>query len=141
MVDLTTEVTYETAAGMFGRLTGIDVSSERMDALTHQAAEDLTLLEVAPSREQIDQLVAQVSKVRFRRPVLVLGVDGAYVPSRPESARGRRPGQARQRARRAHRACVELAQGAECGSGKDALISPNGHWGVLSAWPPHPYSN
>jgi hypothetical protein len=46
-------------------------------------------------------LVAQVAKGRFRRPVLVLGVDGAYVPSRPESARGRRPGQARQRARRA----------------------------------------
>jgi len=33
--------------------------------------------------------------------VLILGIDGAYVPSRPESARGRRPGQARQRARRA----------------------------------------
>jgi hypothetical protein len=33
--------------------------------------------------------------------VLVLGIDGAYVPSRPESARGRRPGQARHRARRA----------------------------------------
>jgi Uncharacterised protein family (UPF0236) len=102
MVDLATEVPYEMAAGMFGRLTGIDVSSERMHALTHQAAEGLTLLEVAPSREQIDQLVAQVAKGRFRRPVLVLGVDGAYVPSRPESARGRRPGQARQRARRAH---------------------------------------
>jgi len=102
MVDLATEVPYEMAAGMFGRLPGIDVSSERMHALTHQAAEGLTLLEVAPSREQIDQLVAQVAKGRFRRPVLVLGVDGAYVPSRPESARGRRPGQARQRARRAH---------------------------------------
>ena len=102
MVDLTTEVPYEKAAGMFGRLTGIEVSSERMHALTHQAAKGLTLLEVAPSREQIDQLVAQVAKSRFRRPVLVLGVDGAYVPSRPESARGRRPGQGRQRARRAH---------------------------------------
>ena len=33
--------------------------------------------------------------------MLVLGLDGAYVPSRPESARGSRPGQARKRARRA----------------------------------------
>ena len=101
MADLATEVPYDTAAAMFGRLTGIGVSSERMHALTHQAAEGLTMLEVAPSRAQIDQLVAQVAQGRFRRPVLVLGVDGAYVPSRPESARGRRPGQARQRARRA----------------------------------------
>jgi hypothetical protein len=73
-----------------------------MHALTHQAAEGLTLLEVAPSRGQVDQLVAQVAKGRFRHPVLVLGVDGAYVPSRPESARGRRPGQAHQRAWQAH---------------------------------------
>lgn len=56
---------------------------------------------MAPSRDEIDQRVAQVATGRFRRPVLVLGIDGAYVPSRPESARGRRPGQARQRARRA----------------------------------------
>jgi hypothetical protein len=101
MADLATEVPYETASAMFGRVTGIGVSSERMHALTHQAAQGLTVVEVAPSRDEIDQLVAQVAKGRFRRPVLVLGVDGAYVPSRPESARGRRPGQARQRARRA----------------------------------------
>jgi hypothetical protein len=101
MADLATEVPYETAAAMFGRLTGLGVSSERMHALTHQAAEGLTMLEVAPSRAQIDQRVAQVAKGRLRRPVLVLGGDGASGPSRPERARGRRPGQARYRARRA----------------------------------------
>jgi hypothetical protein len=100
-VDMATELPYETAATLFGRLTGISVSSERMHTLTHQAAEGLTVLEVAPSRDQIDQRVARVAQGRWRRPVLVLGIDGAYVPSRPESARGRRPGQARQRARRA----------------------------------------
>jgi Uncharacterised protein family (UPF0236) len=99
--DLATELPYETASTLFGRLTGISVSSERMHTLTHQAAEGLTVLDVAPSRDKIDQLVAQVATGRFRHPVLVLGIDGAYVPSRPESTRGRRPGQARQRARRA----------------------------------------
>jgi hypothetical protein len=72
-----------------------------MHTLTHQVAEGLTVLDVAPSREAIAQRVAAVAAGRFRRPVLVLGIDGAYVPTRPESARGRRPGQARQRARRA----------------------------------------
>ena len=66
-----------------------------------QVAEGLTVLDVAPSRAVIEQRVAAVAAGRFRRPVLVLGIDGAYVPTRPESARGRRPGQARQRARRA----------------------------------------
>ena len=59
------------------------------------------MVEVAPSREEIDRRVAQVAAGRFRRPVLVLGIDGASVPSRPASARGRRPGPARYRARRA----------------------------------------
>ena len=100
-VELATEVPYETASTLFGRLTGIPVSSERMHMFTSHVAEGLSVEEVAPSREESDRRVGQVAAGRFRRPVLVLGIDGAYVPSRPESARGRRPGQARHRARRA----------------------------------------
>jgi Uncharacterised protein family (UPF0236) len=99
--ELAIELPYETASTLLGRLSGLSVSSERLHTLTNQAAEGLRVLDVAPSRDAIDQRVAQVAAGRFRRPVLVLGMDGAYVPSRPESARGRRPGQARQRARRA----------------------------------------
>jgi Uncharacterised protein family (UPF0236) len=99
--DLATEVPYETASALFGRLSGITVSSERLHTLTNQVAESLSVLDVAPSRNELEQRVAQVAAGRLRRPVLVLGIDGAYVPSRPESARGRRPGQARYRARRA----------------------------------------
>lgn len=99
--DLAIELPFDPASTQFERLSGIGVSSERMHTLTHRIADGLNVLEVAPSRDEINQRVAQVAKGRFRRPVLVLGIDGAYVPSRPESARGRRPGQARQRARRA----------------------------------------
>jgi Uncharacterised protein family (UPF0236) len=101
VADVVTELPYDTAATMLEHLSGIAVSSERMHTLTYQVAEGLTVLDVAPSREVIAQRVAAVAASRFRRPVLVLGSDGAYVPTRPESARGRRPGQARQRARRA----------------------------------------
>jgi hypothetical protein len=72
-----------------------------MHTLTKQVAEGLGVLDVAPCRQEIDQRVSQVAQGHFRRPVLVLGIDGAYVPSRPDNARGRRPGQARYRARRA----------------------------------------
>ena len=99
--DLATEMPYETASAMLERLSGIVVSSERVHTLTNQVAEGLSVLDVAPSRDAIDQRVAQVAAARFRQPVLVLGIDGAYVPSRLESARGRRWGQARFRARRA----------------------------------------
>jgi len=99
--DLVTELPYDTASTTFGKLSGIAVSSERMHTLATQAAEGLTVLDVAPSREEIERRIAEVARGRFRRPVVVLGIDGAYVPLRPDSARGRRPGQARQRARRA----------------------------------------
>jgi hypothetical protein len=100
-IDLATEVPYETASSLFGRLSGIEVSSERLHTFINKVAEGLSVLDVAPSRAEIDHRVAQVATGRFRRPVLVLGIDGAYVPSRPEHARGRRPGRARYRARRA----------------------------------------
>lgn len=100
-VDLASEVPYDTASTLFGRLSGITLSSARLHTLTNQVSEGLSVLDVAPSRDEIDQRVAQVAQGHFRRPVLVMGIDGAYVPSRPESARGRRPGQARYRARRA----------------------------------------
>jgi hypothetical protein len=76
-VDLATEVPYETAARLCGRLSGIAISSERMHTFTHQAAENLTALDVAPSREEIAQRVAHVAPDRGRRPVLGLGIDGA----------------------------------------------------------------
>jgi uncharacterized protein with PIN domain len=98
---LVTEVPYATAAALCSDLSGIALSSERMHTMTNQAAEGLTVLDVAPSREEIERRVAIVAANRFRRPVLVLGIDGAYVPTRPESARGRRPGQGRSRAKRA----------------------------------------
>ena len=100
-VDLATAVPDETASRLFGRLRGMPVSRERLHTCTHQGAQGLRVVEVAPSREEMAQRVGQVAAGRFRRPVLVLGIEGAYGPSRPASARGRRPGQARHRARRA----------------------------------------
>src|SRR5688572_22484514 len=91
---------YDEAQTLFRDLTGVRIGSERMHTLTNQAAEGLTVLEVAPSREEITRRIAEVAAGQWRRPVVVLGIDGAYAPTRPDSARGRRPGQGRYRARR-----------------------------------------
>ncbi|MDH3602011.1 MAG: ISKra4 family transposase [Candidatus Tectomicrobia bacterium] len=94
------EMPYDEAHTLFGDLTGVTIGSERMHTLTNQVAQGLTVLDVAPSRQEIERRIASVAAGRFRRPVLVLGIDGAYVPTRPENARGRRPGQGRYRAKR-----------------------------------------
>jgi hypothetical protein len=98
---LAIELPYEEAQTLFSDLTGVQLGSERLHTFTHQAAEGLTVLDVAPSRDDIERRIAEMAAGRFRRPVLVLGIDGAYVPTRPDSARERRPGQRHSRARRA----------------------------------------
>jgi Uncharacterised protein family (UPF0236) len=94
------EMPYDEAHTFFHDLTGVRMSAERMHTRTHQVAQGLTVLEVAPSREAIEKRIAEVAAGKWRRPVVVLGIDGAFVPTRPESARGRRPGQGRYRAKR-----------------------------------------
>ena len=91
---LVTEVPYDTAQSLFAALTG-------MHTVTNQVAEGLTVLDVAPSRQEIERRIASVSAGRLRRPVLVLGIDGAYVPTRPDSARAPCEGRRGTRARRA----------------------------------------
>jgi hypothetical protein len=98
---LVTEVPYDTAQALFGTLTGMPFGSERMHTLTNQVAERLTVVEVAPSRQEIERRVTEVAAGRFRRPVMVLGIDGAYVPTRPDSARIPGEGRRGKRARRA----------------------------------------
>lgn len=97
---LVIETSYDEAQSLFHDLTGAHLGSERMHTLTNRVAEGLSVLDVVPSREQIAERIAQVAAGKWRRPVVVLGIDGAFAPTRPESARGRRPGQRRQRARR-----------------------------------------
>ena len=92
---------YGEAQTLFHDLTGVPIGRERMHTLTKHVAEGLTVRDGAPSREEMERRSAAVAAGRFRRPVLVLGIDGADGPTRPGSARGRRPGQGRQRAKRA----------------------------------------
>lgn len=98
---LTAEVPYETARELFEELTGLKVSESAAHTLTNKIAQGVGVVEVAPSREEIWAKVAQVTKGKRRRPVMVLAIDGAYVPTRPEAAKGGRPGRKKQRAKRA----------------------------------------
>ena len=74
---LVTEVPYDTAQALCRDLTGGPFGSERMHTVTNQMAQELTVLDVAPPPEEIQRRVAAVAAGRWRRPVVVLGIDGA----------------------------------------------------------------
>jgi Uncharacterised protein family (UPF0236) len=98
---LVMEIPYDEAHMLLRDLTGIGLGSERMHTLTNHVAEGLTVLEVAPSRDEIERRITEVAAGRWRRPVVVLGIDGAYVPTRPDSAREPQEGRRHTRAKRA----------------------------------------
>jgi hypothetical protein len=98
---LTAEVPYDTARELFAELTGVTLGSERLHTLTNTVAAGLSVLDVAPTRQEITEQVAAVAAGRRTRPILVLARDGAYVPTRPETAKGSRPGRKKHRAKRA----------------------------------------
>ena len=98
---LTAEVPYETARELFRELTGVPLGTERRHTVTNTVAAGLGVLDVAPTRREIEEQIAAVAAGRRQRPILVLAIDGAQVPTRPEAAQGSRPGRKKQRAKRA----------------------------------------
>ena len=72
-----------------------------MHTLTNQLASDLTVLDVAPDRETIREQIRTLHTGKRRRPVMVLAIDGAHVPPRPDEAGELREAPKRHRARRA----------------------------------------
>jgi len=100
-VHLTKEVPYETACELFEELTGLSLSAHTAHEVTQAVAAGLTVLDVAPSREELLAKITAVATGQPWRPVLVLAIDGAEVPTRPETAKGQRSGRRKTRANRA----------------------------------------
>ncbi len=75
---LVIETAYDEAQALFHDLTGVSLGSERMHTLTHRAAQGLSVLEMAPSREQIDERIAEVvSRIDFGSREMASAGDGA----------------------------------------------------------------
>ena len=98
---LASEEPYKTASETFRRSTGFDVSSHHMREAANEIAGKLEILDVAPTKEQIESYAfSDLSRGRFRRPILMLGIDGAHAPvrtvrkGRKKRARGMEGGQA-----------------------------------------------
>ena len=94
---LAAEVPFEEAQELFSQLTGMSLSDHATHQVVGQIGQDLGVLEVSPTAEEIGQRVAEGKK---QLPIMVLAIDGAHVPTRPERAKGLAKGKKRQRARR-----------------------------------------
>lgn len=101
VVQWTQEIPSETACELFQAWTGLPRSAHTAHAVTHEVAAGLTVLAGTPSREAIAAKIAAVAAGHPWRPILVLAMDGAEVPTRPETAQGRGRGRQQRRTTRA----------------------------------------
>jgi hypothetical protein len=81
---LTSEMPYETASETIKRCTGIDLSNHHGHDVTNEIAQDLGILDVCPGKDEIHSKIEKLSAGKFRRPILMIGLDGAHAPTRPE---------------------------------------------------------
>ena len=77
------------------------MSAHTTHEVAQAVAEGVGVLDVAPTREEIAPKLAVVAAGQPWRPILLLAIDGADVPTRPGSAKGRRRGRKKTRAKRA----------------------------------------
>jgi len=99
--DLAKEVPYEKASQLFTKLSGIGMSDHVMHDVANAAGDDLSVLDVSPTREEIVERIQAVAQGKKWRPIMVLGMDGADVATRPENAKGSGRGRKKHRAKRA----------------------------------------
>ncbi len=99
---LVTDVPYERASEHFEDLTGLSFSDHAAYEIAAEIGKGLSVLSVSPTQEEMEGKIAEIAGGKRRRPVLVLSIDGAHAPIRPERARGSRPGRKKKRKKRAH---------------------------------------
>jgi len=81
---LSSELPFKTAAETFIRCTGDTLSADHMFETANRVGQDLGILDVCPSKDEILQKVDELSEGKFRRPVMMMAIDGAHTPTRPQ---------------------------------------------------------
>lgn len=88
---LAANMPFDEAAEGLKRCTGMDISNHHIHDVTNEIARDLGILDVCPSKDEIHHQIDLLSKGKFRRPVLMIGIDGAHAPVRPEPSKRDEP--------------------------------------------------
>lgn len=81
---LSSELPFKTSSEAFQRCTGDILSADHMFETTNKIATQFDILDICPRKDEIEQKVNELSTDKFRRPVMMLAIDGAHAPTRPE---------------------------------------------------------
>ncbi len=66
---LSSETAYETASETYERITGLKLSEHHMHDATNTIGQEVGILDVCPSKEEIHEKIENFSEDKFRRPI------------------------------------------------------------------------
>lgn len=78
------ELPFDTAEEAYKRCTGNMAGKHHIHKVTRDIAGKLNVLDACPSRDELLLRLQNIAADKFGRPVLMLALDGAHVPLRPE---------------------------------------------------------
>jgi hypothetical protein len=81
---LATELPYELASETFRRCTGMQFSAHSLHESVNRVAEGLNILDTCPSKAEVEEKIARIAEGKRWRPVMMMTIDGAKEPVRPE---------------------------------------------------------
>jgi hypothetical protein len=92
VIRLGADLPYEPTAEHFERLSGVAVGAHFVHATLNDVAVSATLEEVVPSTEELERRTRDAREHATSPPVMVIAIDGAHTPIRPEGKRAERRG-------------------------------------------------
>ena len=76
--------TFEETAEMLNSIYNLGISPDTVHSLTNDLADEVKLVEIIPTCEDVAKIIEKLSEDNFRRPIFVFAADGAMVPIRSE---------------------------------------------------------
>lgn len=75
---------YEESADLLNEVYRFNISTDTVHRLAGDIADEVELLEIIPTSEEVLRIVEKMSAGRHRRPIFVFAADGAMAPVRTE---------------------------------------------------------
>lgn len=93
---ISSELPCKTSQETFERFIGGTRSADHLRQTTNRIAGDPDILDICPTKEEILEIIDEIAKGKFRRPAMMLAIDGAHTPTRSEpSSRKEKRGRGR----------------------------------------------
>ena len=77
---LGSEMPFETASEAYQRCTGNPMSTHHLHDCANRIGESLGVLDVCPTKVEVEARIARLAVGKHRRPVMMMGIDGGSCP-------------------------------------------------------------